>query len=843
MSIAHSPAPRIAVIIPAYKQPGLLTEAIVSVLRQSEPAAAVVVDDGCPMPETRDVAQSFSRAYAGRVFVLRRPNGGLSAARNTGIDFVLGSWPEIEAVMFLDADNRIEPKFLARALAALSAAPEDIGWIYPDIDMIGLQESWSMRGAFSLLTLLDSNYCDAGSVVRRAVLARGMRFDENLREGFEDWDFWLQAAEAGFRGQHLPNAGFRYRRRGESMASAASRRREIIVAAMHEKRRAMLRPRNLLDLEAREAPRFAIIVAGESYARFTSDPAAPGEKLSLDEVATRLRAFHAFPAANHAPPCFCFASRKGLENLSDSLTLASIFWQAQVLLRGARIVRVFFGVGQGAEVRLRRTAGRAHEQAELCFVSATDLATAGDPDTFGLDETAQLEILLPPALFRRDVQEDGPATAWAAFSARFLQEPPARRSDWRPDGRPPRNDLIGLYERICNVGAPLPMARPGDSPGEIGFLIPVHSFGGVEKVVANQARVLREAGFRPHLFISSGASFLLTQETRAGFVSVNLLLDPTFDQAHHRNAYFGAAMSKFEATGDGTAQRDAIGLLCTMDVVINTHSLGGHGVAGRLRECGVRMMASLHLVERDACGVPLGNPHMALAYEQSYERILVISEHLRAWCVAHGVPEQKILLLPNAPSYKASEPPDAIAARRAARTPGPLRILFLGRLDAQKGIDRLAKIIEATRDEHFDWRVIGKAVIADPDGETLDLGVPIESPLHDPDELDAAYDWADVLILPSRFEGAPLTILEARRRGVVVIATQVGAVAETIGQGSYLVDPAHGESATITEFVALLKTLSRDRDLLEQRWRAILTNPLPEWEETTAAMVAEIAER
>jgi glycosyltransferase involved in cell wall biosynthesis len=47
-----------------------------------------------------------------------------------------------------------------------------------------------------------------------------------------------------------------------------------------------------------------------------------------------------------------------------------------------------------------------------------------------------------------------------------------------------------------------------------------------------------------------------------------------------------------------------------------------------------------------------------------------------------------------------------------------------------------------------------------------------------------AYAACDVVVLPSRSEGMPLVILEAMARGRTVIATRVGAVAETITDGT-----------------------------------------------------------
>ena len=66
----------IAVIIPAWRQPGLLPEALASVLAQlgAPPVAAVVVDDGCPSPSTAVVALQYAAAQPGLVFLLRQRN-------------------------------------------------------------------------------------------------------------------------------------------------------------------------------------------------------------------------------------------------------------------------------------------------------------------------------------------------------------------------------------------------------------------------------------------------------------------------------------------------------------------------------------------------------------------------------------------------------------------------------------------------------------------------------------------------------------------------------------------------------------------------------------------------
>src|SRR4051794_8409523 len=51
--------------------------------------------------------------------------------------------------------------------------------------------------------------------------------------------------------------------------------------------------------------------------------------------------------------------------------------------------------------------------------------------------------------------------------------------------------------------------------------------------------------------------------------------------------------------------------------------------------------------------------------------------------------------------------------------------------------------------------------------ELQQLSVDIEPPKLTPDELTECYGWADVLLILSRWEGLPLTIIEAMRLGVV----------------------------------------------------------------------------
>jgi glycosyltransferase involved in cell wall biosynthesis len=103
----------VSVIIPCYNQAHYLGEAIASVLGQTYTHyEIIVVDDG----STDDTARVAAR-HAG-VRCLRKKNGGLAAARNTGLRASEGDY-----VIFLDADDRLLPAALEAEVRCLNSDP------------------------------------------------------------------------------------------------------------------------------------------------------------------------------------------------------------------------------------------------------------------------------------------------------------------------------------------------------------------------------------------------------------------------------------------------------------------------------------------------------------------------------------------------------------------------------------------------------------------------------------------------------------------------------------------------------------------------------------------------
>ena len=102
--------PKISIIMPMYRVERYIEKAIQSVLNQDfQDWELLVVNDGSP-DGSRDIA-SLMAASDERIKILDKDNGGLSDARNYGLDRATGDF-----VHFYDSDDWIEPDFYSKLL-------------------------------------------------------------------------------------------------------------------------------------------------------------------------------------------------------------------------------------------------------------------------------------------------------------------------------------------------------------------------------------------------------------------------------------------------------------------------------------------------------------------------------------------------------------------------------------------------------------------------------------------------------------------------------------------------------------------------------------------------------
>lgn len=209
--------PKVSIIVPCYKQAEYLPETLDSVLAQTYSNwECIIVNDGSP-DNTEEVAQAYCQKDA-RFHYVFRENGGLSAARNTGVQHSCG-----EFILPLDSDDLIKPEYLAKAMARFEEYPETT-LVYCQACFFGLKEGeWILWEYSYSEILLHTNQIFCSAFYRRSDFDRVNGYDESLKRGLEDWNFWLHILTSASVVYQIPEILFCYRQRENSMIVQANR--------------------------------------------------------------------------------------------------------------------------------------------------------------------------------------------------------------------------------------------------------------------------------------------------------------------------------------------------------------------------------------------------------------------------------------------------------------------------------------------------------------------------------------------------------------------------------------------------------------------------------------------
>jgi glycosyltransferase involved in cell wall biosynthesis len=218
-------AASVAVVIPCFNDGATLAEAVDSARGQHRLGELVVVDDGSEDPAT---LKAFATLEREGVRVVHRPNGGLGAARMTGV-----SATSADYVFCLDADDRLMPGALSELADALDADPS-LALCWGDYRLFG-DRSWRQQTAPSLdpWQISYQNDIPASVLVRRTALRNGLGWE--LRGGYEDWDMLMGLAERGERGRRVPIVAYEYRQHGARMLGASATRHGDIYADLRRR--------------------------------------------------------------------------------------------------------------------------------------------------------------------------------------------------------------------------------------------------------------------------------------------------------------------------------------------------------------------------------------------------------------------------------------------------------------------------------------------------------------------------------------------------------------------------------------------------------------------------------
>lgn len=650
---------RAVILVPAYGQPALTAETLQTAIAQKceFPFAVVVVNDGCPSPETHEICQNYASCYPGAVFYLHKANNGLSAARNTGLEFALQAFPALEAVFFLDCDNHIDPSLLQRLVSALRASDEKTGWIYTDVDKFGFSSFSDMSGSYSALEHLFRSFCEAGSMVSRRMLDAGARFDEAMRKGVEDWDFWLQGLALGFHGVHVPNAGFLYRRRGESMLTEAERDFTQILDYIRKKHSALYNVQAVLKREIEDCTRYAIYHPDTGQVVTLSAVAKPSRRVPLQTYLWQLLRAAEKPDYGKCPGHLFVIHEATYVHLKDQKLLSGVLWNMECALQqtASSSCSIDFSASPNFAMistikDMRKTGANSvplpTQPVQVLAVEVGALLAQQFPEggfAFGnhwhlskqfaaRDFSLQIEMEAPQS----DLPMVQPATLALLFEALHNVARTQKREFWhsipydryRAQAAMPRD----FYPELFRIPSAFPI---NEANRTIAFVVDQPEIEDVARA-SELAKSSAQHGLIPHL-ICFGSILTAKPADLKKFAEILTLPMPSLDnETNHRSMqnYMGTALPNL----DGRDRQIALATLAAYSTVVSIKTSVLHLIAGALRKLRVKTFAIIDTNENGASNSIIG----CSAFEQAYDAIFPASPEIRRLCGGVGYPAGKL---------------------------------------------------------------------------------------------------------------------------------------------------------------------------------------------------------
>lgn len=179
--------PQISVIVPVFNVETYLPRCIESILAQTfTDFELLLIDDGSP-----DASGIICDEYAakdGRVRVFHKENGGVSSARNVGLDQARGTW-----IAFVDADDWIDKETLEACYPSDSSVDFvrfGFRYVFRDGSLVEndrLNEQWSQDEFLTKVLSRQTMVGVWGGLFRRAIfLSNNICFNSKFSLG-EDW--------------------------------------------------------------------------------------------------------------------------------------------------------------------------------------------------------------------------------------------------------------------------------------------------------------------------------------------------------------------------------------------------------------------------------------------------------------------------------------------------------------------------------------------------------------------------------------------------------------------------------------------------------------------------------
>ncbi len=179
-------------IITSYNQGTMILDAVQSLCSQTMlPEKIIIIDDGSTDEESLRILSDIekNRELQIPVMIYYQENHGVSSARNTGI-----KKSQAPMLLILDGDDKLEPRYIECVSKLLRDNPAMVAassWMRT----FGVLDAVVRPAGGRIIPFLSHNCCPATHILRRESYEQCGGYDESMRSGFEDWEFFLSMLE------------------------------------------------------------------------------------------------------------------------------------------------------------------------------------------------------------------------------------------------------------------------------------------------------------------------------------------------------------------------------------------------------------------------------------------------------------------------------------------------------------------------------------------------------------------------------------------------------------------------------------------------------------------------
>lgn len=195
--------PLVSVITPCFNDGNYLLKCIESVYNSDyKNIEHIIIDDGSTDKYTCKYLDTINN---NNIRLIRTKNQGVCIARQIAIMESFGKY-----ILPLDADDIISDKFISLCVNELEK-DDYVCLVVTNYRLFGRYNKVVNLEPYSLEKLLGHNLFINCSMYRRIDFDKVGGYNENMKEGLEDWDFWINLLKNGGKVKYIDGIQFFYR--------------------------------------------------------------------------------------------------------------------------------------------------------------------------------------------------------------------------------------------------------------------------------------------------------------------------------------------------------------------------------------------------------------------------------------------------------------------------------------------------------------------------------------------------------------------------------------------------------------------------------------------------------